>query len=53
MVFKQRDFIAKWFTVIDFHTLKAMLTTTEEKKASLRLFFELGIFSQDQFWDKY
>ena len=49
MVFKQRDFIAKWFTVVDFRTLKAMLTTTEEKKASLTLFFELGISSQDQF----
>ena len=31
IVFKWRDFIVKWFTVVDFHTLKAMflLTTTE------------------------
>ena len=26
MVFKQRDFIAKWFTVVDFHTLVAMVS---------------------------
>ena len=40
MVFKQRDFIAKWFTVVDFHTLEAMilLTSTEEKEAALSLF---------------
>ena len=52
MVFKQRDFIAKWFTVVDFHTLKAMflLTTTEENEAALSLFSDLGISSQDQFW---
>ena len=39
MVCKQRDFIAKWFTVVDFHTLEAMflLTTTAEKEAALRL----------------
>ena len=51
MVCKQRDFIAKWFTVVDFHTLEAMflLTTTEEKEAALSLFSELGISSQDQF----
>ena len=51
MVFKQRDFIAKWFTVVDFHTLEAMfsLTTTMEKEAALSLFSELGISSQDQF----
>ena len=51
MVFKQRDFITKWFTVADFHTIKAMflLTTTEKKEASLSLLCELGIFSQDQF----
>ena len=51
MVFKQRDFIAKWFTVVDFHTLEAMflLTTTAEKEAALSLFCELGISSQDQF----
>ena len=51
MVFKQSDFIAKWFTVVDFHTLEAMflLTTTEEKEAALSLFSELGISSQDQF----
>ena len=31
IVFKWRDFIVKWFTVVDFHTLKVMflLTTTE------------------------
>ena len=51
MVFKQRDFIAKWFTVVDFHTLEAMflLTTTVENGAALSLFCELGISSQDQF----
>ena len=51
MVFKQSDFIAKWFTVVDFHTLEAMflLTITEEKEAALSLFSELGISSQDQF----
>ena len=51
MVFKQRDFITKWFTVVDFHTLEAMflLTTTAEKEAALSLFCELGISSQDQF----
>ena len=52
MVFKQRDFIAKWFTVVDFHTLEAimfLLTTTEEKEAALTLFYELRISSQDQF----
>ena len=45
MVFKQRDFIAKWFTVVDFHTLEAMilLTSTEEKEAALSLFCEFGI----------
>ena len=47
MVFKQSDFIAKWFTVVDFHTLEAMflLTITEEKEAALSLFSELGISS--------
>ena len=51
MVCKQRDFIAEWFTVVDFHTLEAMfsLTTTMEKEAALSLFSELGISSQDQF----
>ena len=52
MVFKQRDFIAKWFTVVDFHTLEAMflLTTTEENEAApLLLFCELESSSQDQF----
>ena len=51
MVCKQRDFIAKWFTVVDFHTLETMflLTTTAEKEAALSLFCELGISSQDQF----
>ena len=51
MVFKQCDFIAKWFTVVDQYTLKAMfsLTTKEEKEAALSLFCELGISSQDQF----
>ena len=52
MVFKQRDFIAKWFTEVDFHTLEAimfLLTTTEEKEDALTLFYELGISSQDQF----
>ena len=51
MVCKQRDFIAKWFTVVDFHTLEAMflLTTTAEKEAAWSLFCELGISSQDQF----
>ena len=52
MVFKQRDFIAKWFTVVDFHTLEAimfLLTTTEEKEDALTPFYELGISSQDQF----
>ena len=48
MVFKQRDFIAKWFTVVDFHTVEVMfsLTTTEEGEAALSLFCEHGIFSQ-------
>ena len=51
MAFKQRYFIAKWFTVVDFHTLEAMflLTTKEEKEAPLSLFSELRISSQDQF----
>ena len=51
MVFKKSDFIAKWFTVVDFHTPEAMflLTITEEKEAALSLFSELGISSQDQF----
>ena len=51
MVCKQRDFIAMWFTVVDFHTLEAMflLTTTEEKEAALSVFCELGISSQEQF----
>ena len=51
MVFKQRDFIAKWFTVVDFHTLKAMflLTTTEEMDDTSSLFCEFGISLQDQF----
>ena len=46
-VFKQRGFIAKWFTVVDFHTPEAkfLLTTTEEKEAALSLFCELGISS--------
>ena len=50
-VSKQRDFIAKWFTIVDLHTLETMflLTTTEEKEAALSLFCELGISSQDQF----
>ena len=50
MVFKQLDFIAKWFTVVDFHMLNVMflLTTTEENEAALSLFCELGISSQDQ-----
>ena len=49
MVFKQDDFIAKWFTVVDFHTLEAMflLATTEEKESALSLVYELGISSQD------
>ena len=49
MVCKQRDFIAKWFTVVDFHTLEAMflLATTEEKESALSLVYELGISSQD------
>ena len=40
MVCKQRDFIAEWFTLGDFHTLEAMflLTTTAEKEAALSLF---------------
>ena len=51
MVCKQRGFIAKWFTVVDFDTLEAMflLTTTAEKEAALSLFCELGISSQNQF----
>jgi len=50
MVFKQRDFIAKWFTVVDFHTLEAMflLTTKEKKEAPLSLFSEPRSSSQDQ-----
>ena len=45
MVFKQRDFIAKWFTVVDFHTLEAMflLTTQRKTRPLLSLFCELGI----------
>ena len=52
MVFKQREFIAKWLTVVDFHTLEAMFlsTTTEKNEAALSLFCEFGISSQDQFW---
>ena len=50
MVF-ERDFIANWSTVVDFHTLEAMLllTTTGENEAALSLFCELGISSQDKF----
>ena len=49
MVFKQLDFIAKWFTVVDFHMLYVMFlsTATEENEAALSLFCELGISSQD------
>ena len=51
MVFKQRDFVARGFIIVDFHTLDAMflLTTTEEKEAALSLFCELGSHSQEQF----
>ena len=37
MVLKQRDLIAKWFTVVDFHTLEAMflLTCTKENEATI------------------
>ena len=51
VVFKQRDFIAKWFTVVDFHTVEVMfsLPTTEEGETALSLFCELEIFSQNQF----
>ena len=44
MVFKQRDFIAKWFTVVDFHTLEAtfLLITTEENEALCHFFVNLG-----------
>ena len=37
MVLKQRDFIAKWFTVVDFHRLEAMflLTCTKENEAAI------------------
>ena len=51
MVFQQRDFIATWFTVVDFHTLEAMFlsTTTEENEAALSLFCELGISSKTNF----
>ena len=37
MVLKQRDLIAKWFTVVDFHTLEAMflLTCTKENEAAI------------------
>ena len=51
MVYKQRDFIAKWFTVVDFHMLEAifLLTTTKEKEAALSLFGELWTSSQNQF----
>ena len=51
IVFKRLDFIVKWFTVVDFHTLKAMflLTTTEGMEDTYSLFCELGISLQDQF----
>ena len=51
MVFKQHDFIVTGFTVVAFHMCEAMflLTTTEENEATLSLFCELGISSQDQF----
>ena len=51
IVFKWRDFIVKWSTVVDFHTLKAMflLTTTEEMDDTSSLFCEFGISLQDQF----
>ena len=44
MVFKQRDFIAKWFTVVDLHTLEAMflLTTTVEKRPLCHCFVNSG-----------
>ena len=51
IVFKRRDFIVKWLTVVNFHTLEAMvlLTTTEEMEDTLSLFCECGISLQDQF----
>ena len=51
VVFKQRYFIAKWFTVVDYHTLEAMflLTTIEKNKETLSLFCELGISSEYHF----
>ena len=52
MVFKERDFIAEWFTVVDLYRLDALflLTTKEEEEVALSLFCELGISSQDQFY---
>ena len=51
IVFKRRDFIVKWLTVVNFHKLEAMvlLTTTEEMEDTLSLFCECGISLQDQF----
>ena len=50
MVF-ERDFIAKWFTVVDFHTLEAMLllTTTEENKPPCHCFVNSGFPRKTKF----
>ena len=49
MVFKQRDLLWSDLLYLPFCTLEAMSTTTEENEAALSLFFDFGIFSQDQF----
>ena len=46
MVFKQRDLVCSG---LNFCTLEAMFTTTEENEVALSLFCDFGIFSQDQF----
>ena len=49
MVFKQRDFIAKWFTVVDFIRSKQFFYWPVQRKTRpLSLFCELGISSHDQ-----
>ena len=49
IVFKQRDLLWNGLLYLTFCTLEAMFTTTEENEVALSLFFDFGIFSQDQF----
>ena len=51
MVFKQRDFIVKRSTVVDFLYARSSVyyNIDEENEAALSLFCELRISSRDQF----